>query len=103
MKEELIGLTEVEELTIKCGDCSTPLAEVVLTEDNNSRQRRSLPAQSSKFKIVDCPKCGGSSFVTKVFEGTTIVGPVRDGFDLEDVDTDVDDGVIVSTFKVRKK
>ena len=103
MKDELIGLTELEELVIKCGDCGTSLAEVVLTEDNTSRQNRSLPAQSSKFKIVDCPKCGGSSFETKVFDGTTVVGPVKDGFDLEDVDTEVSDGVIVSTFKVRKK
>ena len=103
MKEELLGLKELEELTIKCGDCGTSLAEVVLTEDNASRQNRSLPVRFSKFKVVDCPKCGGSSFETKVFEGTTVVGPVKEGQDLEDVDTDVNDGVIVSTFKVRKK
>lgn len=102
MKEELVGFKVIEEFTVKCGDCNTPLAEIQLIEDNASRQGRSLPAQYSKFKVVECPKCNGSSFETKVFQGKTIVGPVKTGFDLEDVSTDVVDGVIVSTFKVRK-
>src|SRR5688500_9267756 len=88
MKQELIGLTELEEYTIRCNNCNTTLAEVVLTETNDSRQSRNLKIQTTKFKIVGCPKCGSDSYNTKYFHGSTIVGPLPQGYTLEEVDTE---------------
>jgi predicted nucleic-acid-binding Zn-ribbon protein len=106
MKQELLGLTEIEEYTIKCYNCGTALAEVVLTETNEARQNRNLKIQTTKFKIVDCPKCGKHSFNTKHFHGSTVIGPLLDGYTLDEVDTefDYDHGQqnIYSILKLRK-
>lgn len=103
MKEELIGLTVVEEDVIKCGDCGAPLAHVVVSETNEQRTSRNLPPISSKYKITDCYKCNGSSFYTKVFGGSTSICPTKDFFDLDETDTEFENGVISSTLKVRKR
>jgi hypothetical protein len=102
MKDEVIGLTELEELTVKCGDCGTPLVNVVLTETNDLRTERGLKPQRLQFKLL-CYKCGGTSFPTKVLEGSAVVGTLKDDIETDEEDTDLVDGVIVTTLKTRQK
>jgi predicted nucleic acid-binding Zn-ribbon protein len=104
MKEEFLGLSVLEEMTVACGDCGSKLAHVVVSETNESRQVRQLKSLNSKYQIKGCYKCGGSSFLTKTFSGSTSVCPAKDSFDLDVVDTDIeDDGVVKSILEVRKR
>jgi hypothetical protein len=104
MKEEFLGLTVIEEDTVKCGDCGVILAHVVVSETNEARQSRQLKSLNSKYQVKGCYKCGGSSFTTKVFSGSTSICPAKDSFDLDPTDTDIDDeGTISSILEVRKR
>jgi hypothetical protein len=103
MKEELLGLSVLEEATIKCGSCGSPLAYIVVSETNESREARGLRPLDSKYKITNCYKCGQSSFQSKVFSGSTSICASRDFFDLDEVETDFNDGVIESVLTVRKR
>lgn len=88
MKDELIGLSVIEEHIVKCGDCGFPLVEIIKTEENANRLQRGQKIQKSKYK-VKCPKCSGFSFDTKVFEGSTIVGTVKENYTLSVLDTEL--------------
>lgn len=88
MKDELIGLSIIEECIVKCGDCGTPLVEIVKTEENSNRVQRGQKIQKSKYK-VKCPKCNGFSFDTKIFEGSTIVGSIKDNYTVCVLDTEL--------------
>lgn len=90
MKEELVGLDILEEVHIKCGDCGFPLVEIVNTETNENRLKRGLKLQKSKYKIK-CPQCNGYSFDTKVFEGSIIIGSIKDNYIVSAVDTELFD------------
>jgi hypothetical protein len=103
MKQELIGLSVIEELVLKCGDCGTPLINIVLSETNESRQKRNLKPLSSSYKVVNCYKCCGSSFQSKIFDGSVSISSFSDKLDIDLEDTDIRDNVIYSTLKVYKK
>jgi hypothetical protein len=103
MKEELLGLSVLEEAVVKCGNCGSHLANVVVSETNESRELRGLKSLNSRYKINNCYKCGGSSFATKVFSGSTSICPAKDFFDLDEVETDFNDGVIESVLTVQKR
>jgi predicted nucleic-acid-binding Zn-ribbon protein len=100
MKTNILGLRIIEEKEIKCGDCNTPLAFIVVTEGNEDKGSK----PKSKYRIFGCYKCGGSSFYSKTFEGTTNICPAKDSFDLTVEDTDIDpDNTIISKLRVRRK
>ena len=103
MKEELIGLSVLEEHKIRCGSCGTNLVEVVVTETNEARVARGLNPQRMKFVVGKCYKCGGSSLPTQIFEGSCIAGPLKKDYESDTVDVDVDDdtGVITNTLTTR--
>jgi hypothetical protein len=104
MKEELIGLEIVEENTIKCRDCSAPLVEIVISENNDHRVQRGLRAMHSKYKVTNCYKCGSSSFQSKVFHGSTNICPSKEFLILEPINTDViDDNIIYTVLEIRRK
>lgn len=103
MKTEFLGLSVVEEATIKCGDCATPLALIVISETNGHRSQRGLAPLKSQYRVTGCPKCGGSSFVSKVFEGTTNICSTKETLILDTVDTDINNGIIVSVLTIRNK
>jgi hypothetical protein len=103
MKEEMLGLSVVEELTVKCGNCGSPLANIVVSETNESRKARNLKPLDSKYKVTNCYKCGGSSFETKTISGSTSICPAKDFFDLDEVETDFNNGVIESVLSVTKR
>ena len=103
--QDPIGLRVIKELVISCKDCNTSLVNVVLTETNEDRVKRSIRPLKSKYKVLNCSNCdNGSSLETEVLEGSTSICTAKDGFVLEEEDTDIDkDGVILSTLKVRKE
>lgn len=104
LKQDLIGLSEVSSDIVKCGDCGSKLVEIVVTETNEDRHKRGLRPLKTKYKVIDCPKCGGSSFETKVYEGSVIRGSLSDNYIVDDSDCDVDDdGVIYGTLVLRKR
>lgn len=88
MKEELVGFDVLEESIIKCGDCGFPLIEIVKIETNENRLKRGLNIQKSKYKIK-CPQCSGYSFDTKIFEGSIIIGSVKDNYIVSAIDTEL--------------
>jgi hypothetical protein len=101
MKKDLIGLAIIEEHMIKCGDCRTNLAEIVVSETNDGRVARGLSPMKVQIKVVNCYKCGGASFDSKIFEGSTNIHPVNDFTSLEDDgDTDIKNGVLYSTLRM---
>ncbi len=101
--QEPIGLRVVKEVVVRCKNCNTPLANILLSETNEDRTSRNLKPLKSKYKLINCSKCeDGSSFETEVLEGSTSICAAREGFVLEEQDTDVLDGVIFSILKVRK-
>jgi hypothetical protein len=103
MKDALVGIQEIESIPIQCGDCGLPLAEVVLTETNETRLSRGFFPLRSEFQVIDCPKCSGKSFKTRVLEGTTVVGAIKEGYALESVDADIlEDNTISSVLRIRK-
>lgn len=100
MKTEILGLRIIEEQDLKCGDCNTTLIKIVLAETNSDRIARGERSSSSKYRVFDCPKCGGSTFYSKTFKGTTAISPGRDSFSLSVENTDQDpDGTIVTKLK----
>ena len=103
--QEPLGLRVLKEFVVRCKDCNTPLANILLTETNEDRLSRNQKAQKSKYQVVNCSKCeDGSSFETEVFEGSTSIANAREGYTLEEEDTDIlDGGVILSTVRVRKE
>src|SRR6476620_1588187 len=102
--QEPLGLRVVKELTLRCKNCNAPLAEVVLTETNEDRELRGLRASKNKCRVVNCCSCkDGSSFETETIDGSISVA-AKLGFALEVEDSDLDDdGILVSTFRVRKE
>lgn len=88
IKDELVGFSEVESNKVYCGDCGYKLIEIVVTETNENRLKRGLKPIYTKYKVLDCPKCGGSSFDTKTYEGSTIYGPLTDNYVVECLDCD---------------
>lgn len=99
MKEETIGLKTLEECILKCSNCNRKLISIELIENNERRTSRGLPPQKIKYQVVGCDKCGAASFLSKVFEGTTICGPINNKFDMYNIDED-DNGVIFVTLKI---
>ena len=103
MKDELLGLKEVETVALNCGDCGFPLIEIVLTETNDDRLRRGLYPMKNRFQVVDCPKCGGKSFNSKILEGTTIIGAAKNGYEFECIGADIDDeNTIYNVLRIEK-
>lgn len=103
LKEDLVGWQELESVDVKCGDCGTPLVNVVLTEPNHKRQERYLTPLLTQYK-VKCYKCGGDSFRTKVFHGSTVVGAIKDGIRIDEIDTEkVNEGVVFITLSTEKE
>jgi hypothetical protein len=103
MKEELEGFEVQEEETIKCGDCDKPLVNIVVYESNDERQEKGKNPQYSKYRVGKCYHCGGSSFWTKTFEGTTAMGAYNDNVTVDIEDTEqTDDEVICSELKTSK-
>lgn len=85
----------IEDLVIKCGDCSQPLVDAVVVEDDS--------AIKSHFKIIGCPKCGGTSFDTKVFTGKVSLCAVNpDKYSLEVLDTELVGDVVYIILEVKK-
>lgn len=103
MKEEILGLSVIEEFVIKCGDCGAELANLVISETNNQREARGLKPIFSIYKITNCYKCSGNSFTTKTFEGSSSISPAKDFFDLDEIDTEKNGNVISSILKVIKR
>lgn len=108
MKEELLGLSVILDEVVVCGDCGAELANIVVSETNTQRQARGLKPLRSKFKIINCHKCGGKSFDTKIYEGTTSISPpLKQNISLSDIDTDIlnykkEDETIYSILEVIK-
>ena len=103
MKEDLEGFEVKDEQTIKCGDCNTPLVNIVCYEDNDERAEKGRNIQYSKYRVTKCYKCGGSSFWTKTFQGTTAVGSAKDDINVDIDDTEItEDNVICSTLTTSK-
>jgi hypothetical protein len=95
MSVEFLGLRLVEEKEVRCSKCNKVLLNVIVTETNHDRQKRGLKPQSSKFKVNKCYNCGGQSFWTKVFEGSTNLGQPSDFVNFSPESTEInDDGVI---------
>lgn len=102
-KDELVGWTEKESVDIKCGDCGTPLVNVVLTEHDSDRQKRNLKPQRSQYR-VKCYKCGGYSFHSKVFCGSTVVGALKEGVRVDELDTEmIKEGIVFVTLSTEKE
>lgn len=102
MKQDLYNLGVLEEVVLKCGDCGMPLVEIVKTETNSNRVDRGLNARHSQFRC-QCPNCNGWSFNSKVFEGSTIIAPVKSSYKLNIIDTELINydnhtGVILTIF-----
>ena len=77
-----------KEYIVRCGNCNNQLAEIIINKTNEQREESGMPRIVSKVKITDCPKCGGSSFVSPTFEGSIFVG---NGYNLNLLSTEVDD------------
>lgn len=102
MQEDFLGLKVVEDTEIKCGNCNVPLINVVVVETNDDRKIRGLKPQKSQYQ-VQCYKCHGSSFKTKVFEGSTIIAGIADFITVDTVDTDIlNNGVVFSKLLTKK-
>ena len=91
----------LEELTVKCGDCNSPLIIITITENNESRAKKGLKPMITKFQAT-CAKCNSHSFETKVFCGTTCVQPGSPKIEVGDMDCEVLDNGVVFT-KVNTK
>ena|SRR5688500_1552349 len=104
MKEELLGLSEISSTILKCGDCGTPLVDLVITETNESRQERGKKPLRSKFQVYNCYRCGSESFESQVLEGSVIAGPLKDSYEIDIEDSNIeDDGVIFNKMRVRSR
>lgn len=104
MKDDFVGFKELDSQILNCGDCNYPLVDIVLIETNEDRINRGLGPQKSQFRIAKCPKCSGSSFNSKVFEGSVIVGPAKKDLKIESDDVDINDnGVIFTTLNIEKE
>jgi hypothetical protein len=101
MKEDLIGLSLLKEQIIRCGDCNSPLASIILTETNEHREERGLKPLKSKYIINNCYKCGGSSFESETFEGSASIAPYKENNVLEVIDTDIINDVVVSILTMK--
>jgi hypothetical protein len=103
MKEETVGLSELSSVVLSCDDCQFKLVDIVVIETNGRREQRGKPNMNSRYSVVDCPKCGNKSFSSEILEGTVVIGSVRDGYNVEVEDTEVDDnGVVNVILKVTK-
>ena len=107
-----IGMDISTQVVLSCSDCGTKLAEVVVTETNEMREERELRPQFTKFKADKCYKCGGSSFPTDILEGSVFAGSLRDDYEIDVLDTDVEKitdeyndarQIIFTTLTVRKR
>ena len=89
-EREKQGYDLLKEDTIKCADCRKTLIEVIKVKEDKNQQ-----------KIIDvyCP-CGGSSFLY-VIEGVTYLQAAK-GLAIDDMPTEVKDGVTHMTIKVIK-
>lgn len=103
-KSEFLGLSIIESIDMKCADCNVKLANIVITESNDSRVERGKPPQKSKFRIINCYKCGGSSFDSKILEGSTNILSNKSDVDLNVIDTDIlNDNTIYTVLETIKK
>lgn len=93
----------IEELTISCQDCKKSIGEIVITESNDERRKNGLHSQKIKFKITDCPRCGGSSKESKIFAGSAAIHSPDDRYYLENIDYIEENGIINFQLKVVKK
>ncbi len=103
-----IGMDISKQVVMSCADCGTKLAEVVITETNEMREDRYIDPLFTKFKVDKCYKCGGSSFPTEVLAGSVFAGSLKDDYEIDVVDTDVESHtdayrVIVTTLTIRKR
>jgi hypothetical protein len=105
MKDEVLGLDILQEQKIKCSNCGTPLAEVLVMESNEQRKERDLKPIKSSFRINNCTKCSnGGSFIHGPFEGTTSVGTFKDNLLVDVEDTDIlTDGTIMNILTIRNR
>lgn len=103
MKEDLLGLSVIEENNISCGDCGKLLAVLVISEDNTQRQSRGLNPLSQRFVISGCPRCGGESFRSKELRGSVVVGTLDDAHWIDVDDSEDVEGVLYNKLIMRKK
>ncbi len=87
-----------EEDRIICPGCNSVLALLLITTVKEGRL-----GVKTRYKMVDCYKCGADAFVTKIFDGNANISAPAIGLSLEHVDTDMDDeGVITCILKTTK-
>jgi hypothetical protein len=98
------GFNILEESNLKCADCNTNLLSVILTETNDTRKSKKLQELNARYKVSKCCYCGGSSFLSKIYSGTSVVSASKDNIilDVEDTYFD-DDNNIVTIITTRKK
>lgn len=94
---------------LRCNDCGQNLIEVISTENNEDRMELGLRPLHSVFKVLGgCPVCGGGSFPSRIFDGSTSVGTLSDNvrYKLEKTevvaDTTINDDVIYNEFFLEK-
>ena len=104
MKSELIGLDILESHIVKCKKCGVRIAEVILTETNESRNNRGFESIRSSYQFLNCHKCkDGSSYRTPIINGSCCVGSLSDDYIIETEDTDVIDDEVVVNLKIINK
>ena len=94
--EDLILLRE--EFPINCIYCDTALARLIFT--TNKEDTKSV---KTKFKVINCYKCGKDNPSTKIFEGIGYIVPPNDKVALHNVDTTIEEDIICCIFKAFKK
>lgn len=105
-KEDLIGLSVVEDLIVTCPKCNEKVANIVVSETNTHRVMRLQKPMKSKF-IINCT-CGHAIDLDgRVFTGATVVGAVDPSRPLNTLETDIEDdgsktGIIVTKLEVVK-
>ncbi len=85
----------LEEVAIKCGDCSTLLGKLIATKLTGSNK-----PLTCRYKIEQCPKCNGSSFMTKDVTGNNFIWPANELWKFDTVSTEVKNGVIINILKI---
>lgn len=74
---------------IVCGDCEFKLADIAISTSKEDT--------TCRFKFSNCPKCGGSSFLTKFLKGNCFI---KCDYQMTIENTEFDNDVITSYIKL---
>lgn len=89
----------VEDVILKCSGCGIPLVNIVSTKRKNEKSR----VDKAAYQVVDCYKCHGKSFKSKVFSTDTSIGSLADHISAELIDTvEEKDGTTLCLIKTRR-